>query len=185
MACERPNTNEEDRPRTSFPLQVSLYQEKGSRVDFIEVNYKDYSGLLVPNWEKTEPCNAHVFAVDFGTSNTHVAGRKKEGSEFTANELLCNTRFVFSHERDLNMPEVNTLVMQQLFPIGESEEQAAIKLPTRTVLAYDKSKDDKSWERDEVIPLVTGSIPFAYQNRRVAGLSTSCLQFEVGYAQSD
>ncbi len=167
MACERPNTNEEDRPRTSFPLQVSLYQEKGSRVDFIEVNYKDYSGLLVPNWEKTEPCNAHVFAVDFGTSNTHVAGRKKEGSEFTANELLCNTRFVFSHERDLNMPEVNTLVMQQLFPIGESEEQAAIKLPTRTVLAYDKSKDDKSWERDEVIPLVTGSIPFAYQTEEL------------------
>lgn len=167
MACERPNTNEEDRPRTSFPLQVSLYQAKGSRVDFIEVNYKDYSGLLVPNWEKPESYKEHVFAVDFGTSNTHVAGREKDGSEFTANELLCNTRFVFSHERDLNMPEVNTLVMQQLFPIGESEEQAAIKLPTRTVLAYGKSKDDKSWVKDEVIPLVSGSIPFAYQTEEL------------------
>ena len=167
MACERPNTNEEDRPRTSFPLQVSLYQAKGSRVDFIEVNYKDFSGLLVPNWEKPESYKEHVFAVDFGTSNTHVAGREKDGSEFTANELLCNTRFVFSHERDLNMPGVNTLVMQQLFPIGESEEQTAIKLPTRTVLAYGKSKDDKSWERDEVIPLVTGSIPFAYQTEEL------------------
>lgn len=55
------------------------YRLKGTTFDFIEVGIEGYTGLIIPEWGQRYRVSANTgvnnftFAVDFGTSNTHVA----------------------------------------------------------------------------------------------------------------
>lgn len=60
----------------------SAYYRTGITFDFIEVRYRVNSGIevkgaVLPNWPKKtlHPDSKSVFAIDFGTTNTHIAYR--------------------------------------------------------------------------------------------------------------
>lgn len=62
--------------RTDRSSLKSRYYHVNSEFDLIEVNRNEYTGLVIPLWKIIDPQKnngQYKFAIDFGTSNTHIA----------------------------------------------------------------------------------------------------------------
>lgn len=144
---------------------TSKYYYIGSNYDIIEVNKNNISGLIVldskTNIEKGN--QSFTFAVDFGTTNTHIEYIDKPNGNPKAFEISEKDRQLITladHEwGSLEYPQLSELLIRELMPItiGNSTN---FSFPTRTVTTEIKSINHSQ----ATTALGDISIPFYYQS---------------------
>ena len=59
----------------SLNRQLKNYSLEGSIFNYIKITYEGKSGIIIPNMEGREGFSSFTFAIDFGTTNTHIEYR--------------------------------------------------------------------------------------------------------------
>ncbi|MEO1436571.1 MAG: hypothetical protein AAFV80_13615, partial [Bacteroidota bacterium] len=141
--------------------------------DFIEVNNSLASGLILPDWEQkvyTGGSNKFSFAVDFGTTNSHI--EYHEGSqgrslpkpfEVSADDIQFRTTFPTNYYFDI-ASEIPEIILQEFLPeiIGKGSE---FKFPTRTTV----SEHHKLNHFQAVYALADVNVPYYFEKYKERG----------------
>jgi len=123
--------------------------------DYIELAGNGISGIAIPMWRGNAGGSTFHFAVDFGTTNTHIEYRIDNGNakplDITSQQLaLLNSDA--ERSLDYRIPLFNTVIPKAM---GTGTE---VQFPMRTVLYYEKGTN---WHT-AISPYVTGNMPFYY-----------------------
>ncbi|MCB7481625.1 hypothetical protein [Christiangramia sediminis] len=129
---------------------------------YLQVSHSYAKGILVPNFEKVIPgVNKFTFAIDFGTTNTHVEYKVNDGQSLPF-EISYNERW---HSGQLiNSTKFDEAYLKRakddLIPdeIGENSS-TGFNLPQRTSIAYHRSTNFLK----EIISMGNVTIPFKYE----------------------
>ena len=135
-----------------FDFKAETYTIQNSNFDFIRVsNRPGVSNVIIPNFLVHQNLEDYEFAVDLGTSNTHIEF-KKAGSNssnsfnYKDSEHLFSTFFVQSYReiegklQPIDLIDETDLIVRDFIPslVGENSDYS---FPTRTALSYAKSTD--------------------------------------------
>ena len=129
--------------------------------DHIQVeigNNNKVNGYIIPKFKKEEGNAQYTFAVDFGTTNTHIeysTNTKPSPEAFHIKANECQLHKFHKHYTD---PDIRMGFVQEFIPdtIGDHD---MFSFPMRTVFAQHKNiKYDQS-----PMPLADGHIPFLYE----------------------
>lgn len=135
-----------------FDLKAETYTIQNSNFDFIRVSSKNgVSNVVIPNFLTHQNLEDFEFAIDLGTSNTHIEF-KKAGSNssnsfnYKDSEHLFSTFFVQSYReiegklQPIDLIDETDLIVRDFIPslVGENSDYS---FPTRTALSYAKSTD--------------------------------------------
>lgn len=152
--------------------------------DYIQLNNntKRAKGILIPKWEyideQNQENNAHYFAIDFGTTNTHIEYVKTGvinpksfdiGSSDAQLATLLDKSFV-DYCIEQNLDTVTTLIdlhdttLREFLPKYISANNSPYSFPQRTVIAY---SDKGGIENMRV--LNHSNIPFVYHKKDLQG----------------
>jgi len=149
------------------------YTVKKSNFDFIRVSGEGgINNLIVPIFPIHQNLDDYEFAVDLGTSNTHIEFKKADENNSVAfnysdSEAMIGTFFIPTiseiqgklQPRDLN--DENDLIVRDFMPLmlgGESNYM----FPTRTALSYAKTID---WtQKQRVFGLLNFDITYNKRN---------------------
>lgn len=141
------------------------YFLEGSNFELIQVKKYDSTGLLVPLFSPQRDGDVFEFAIDLGTSNTHIeyCADSDEAVPFQveSNEQLICPMFIPTQsesrqKRDLMEEEIELMVKDYL--PEEISHKTDFVFPTRTVLSYAK---DVNW-RSIIDPFTLINIPLTY-----------------------
>lgn len=131
-----------------FGFKALTYTLKGANFDFIQVSSKNVCGLLVPRFDEHRGLDSYSFAVDLGTTNTHIefkVGRDPVAKpfEYDAKESLLGTFFeaTYKGENQKDLLEENDLIMKDFLPFKVRKGESDFSFPTRTVLSSAKTTD--------------------------------------------
>lgn len=123
-----------DRNPDDKEASLVAYSVRKSNFDFVKLEYGGTSAVIMPDFPKqVQAGRKFKFAIDFGTTNTHVAfnvdGSPSQGKPFTVadgevSRLLCKNL----------VQTLQNLLRQEFIPevIGEN-----FKYPMRTILIWD------------------------------------------------
>lgn len=123
------------------------------------------SGIIIPNWQPYSQGNEiFSFAVDFGTTNTHIEYKVGNGSpkpfDITADDVQIASLFHPTKEKlgDFGAIAIRELIEHEFVPqhIGNGSD---FKFPHRTVIAENHSLNIET----ETFTLVDFNIPFIYE----------------------
>jgi hypothetical protein len=129
-------------------------------------NYSSHEGVVLPLWRQYKPGNesAFTFAVDFGTTNTHVEVMKGRGASEAlhfaapAEALVATLHYnprVKTADASLNVrPIFPATLKQEFLPIELGKDYG---FPQRTVIS------EKSGLSGALYPLRNVNIPFIYE----------------------
>ena len=151
-------------------LKANSYTIEKELIDYIQVtNRQGYSGIIVPIF-KPQVSNDNIsFAVDLGTSNTHIEYIRNgsgEPHEFDVSEdkcLICKL-FLPSYQKGTttyaDLDEEQALIDKDFLPssVGNGSD---FSFPTRTVLSYASHID---WQL-ATKPFGLVNIPLTYNKR--------------------
>ena len=137
--------------------QMKNYSLEGSGFDYIEIKYKGVSSIVIPNFEDRSGNDTFTFAVDFGTTNTHIEYK-----------LGTNTEQVFDISQNPNDDKqvhwlhggetaIRDVFDEEFIPAYTDEE---FKLPMRTALSYGQKVN---WHN--VYPFEKASVDELYEKR--------------------
>ncbi len=138
--------------RGLFDFKAETYTIQNSNFDFIRVSNKNgVSNLIIPNFHTHQNLEDFEFAVDLGTSNTHVEVKKTENNSsesfnYKDSEAIFGTFFVQSYREiqgkliPLDLIDENDLMVRDFIPTVVGDE-SDFSFPTRTALSYAKSTD--------------------------------------------
>ena len=105
----------------------------GTNFDFIRIKYKDTSAIVIPNFKTNSGNNTFTFAIDFGTTNTHI--EYKEGNNaiqvFDISQNPNNDKQVHCLHGQEEI--INNVFDEEFIPEYTDGE---FKLPMRTALSY-------------------------------------------------
>lgn len=160
------------------------YLVKGQNFDFIQVRNNLYQGLLIPDFKIQRNVETFEFAIDLGTSNTHIEYRK--GNEvpsvfsFSKTDRQLCAMFVphkneFGYLEDL---QAETGLIEKDF-ISDEVGQGDYKFPTRTVLSCSKTID---WSKT-IAPFTLVNLPFTYDKR--SDLEYNNLKYNIKWGNGD
>lgn len=133
---------------------VGIYRIKGN-FDRVEISAKNVKGYVVPIFRKSQGNKVFRFAVDFGTTNTHIAYTIDNGVSqpfgFTQSQIerLCKS---YDPHKD-----ITTAFAHNFFP-----PSSEFRFPLRSVLAEDHI-DYK--DLNNTYPFFDGNIPFYYEKQ--------------------
>ena len=143
------------------------YLLEGTNFDFVQVrNNHGYAGILLPIFKQQKNIERFEFAIDLGTSNTHIEFRKgnekPEVFNFTTKDRqLCEMFIPAKNEYGSieDLIEETELIEKDFIPneIGQSD----YRFPTRTVLSCAKTID---WT-NVIDPFTLVNLPFTYDKR--------------------
>lgn len=170
------------RNTNDFSLKkATVYTVDKSNFDYIQLTDRQGSngvnGIIIPKFERQQTNDEFRFAIDLGTSNTHIEFVKNSDAvphEFSfdkENSLLCKM-FVPHFYTDLNMQDdlvvEDELIGKDFLPssVGDSSD---FNFPTRTVLSYSKSNID--WQKT-VLPFGLVNIPLTFNKRKDLAYNT-------------
>lgn len=153
--------------------------------DYIQVrNHHGYQGLLIPTFKQQQNVEVFEFAIDLGTSNTHMEYRKgnEKPQEFSFNASdrhLCEM-FIPSRDETGTLEELieETDLIEKDFIPGEVGNGDYL-FPTRTVLSCAKTVD---WS-ESVDPFTLVNLPFTYDKR--ADLIYNNLKYNIKWGKGD
>ncbi|CAN1578696.1 hypothetical protein MCERE19_04388 [Spirosomataceae bacterium] len=123
------------------------------------------SGIIIPNWQTYSQGNEiFSFAVDFGTTNTHIEYKVGNGSpkpfDITADDVQIASLFHPTKEKlgDFGAIAIRELIEHEFVPqhIGNGSD---FKFPHRTVIAENHSLNIET----ETFTLADFNIPFIYE----------------------
>lgn len=150
-----PSNGEQVRNGNVRQLYKTRVYTMTSRFECIQLNFKDGNGMLIPTLPEVNAGRSVSFAVDLGTSNTHVEyvvdGNTKKCSplEYSASDRMMAMAF---------LPKPNNLVLDGVeleaddlrmvksclerdFMPDAITSKGTFHFPTRTVLSYSKGMD--------------------------------------------
>lgn len=126
--------------------------------DYVQLASGNYSGVILPIFKKENGTEQFTFAIDFGTTNTHV--------EYSVNGEP-SIPFNIS-ENDVQMQHLGNydLIREYIYdadflPKFIGLEKSEFKFPIRTVLSAAKNTN---WQQ-RVIPIGHANIPMTYERR--------------------
>ena len=138
--------------RGLFDFKAETYTIQKSNFDFIRVSNKNgVSNVIIPNFLTHQNLEDFEFAVDLGTSNTHIEFKKADSNSsepfnYKESESIFSTFFVQSYREiqekliPLDLIDENDLMVRDFIPtvVGDDSD---FSFPTRTALSYAKSTD--------------------------------------------
>ena len=142
------------------------YLVKGQNFDYIQVCCNTYRGIIVPIFKQQRDVETYEFAVDLGTSNTHIEyckrGEAPKVFAFTQKDReLCE---MFLPQKDEFGSRVDLLAETELIEkdfIPDEIGNGDFKFPTRTVLSCAKTVN---WSKT-IDPFTLVNLPFTYDKR--------------------
>jgi len=138
--------------------QLKNYSLVGSNFDYIKINYNGNSGIIIPNLESREGSSKFTFAVDFGTTNTHIEYKVDKGIDiksFDISKKQIDERQV--HYLHGGEDLLKNYFDEEYIPSYTDEE---FKFPMRTALSYG---EDTNWSN--VYPFEKASLNELYEKR--------------------
>lgn len=141
----------------AFNFQMKNYSLEGSNFDYIEIKYDATVGIIVPNLKLMSGEEEFTFAVDFGTTNTHIEYKKGKDKEkvFDISQNPTDDRQVhWLHGGEEIMKDVFD---EEFLPAYTDEE---FKLPMRTALSFG---ENVVWH--DVYPFEKASLDELYEKR--------------------
>lgn len=147
-AGNRVNTAAPIMPMTSFD----------NNFDIIELSTGQVRGIAVPLWSGIAGGSIYEFAVDFGTSNTHIEYKIAGTHVSKPLDIESSARQLGTFNEDaLYDPAYAIALKNNCIPmtIGGANE---IHFPMRTLLSYKKATN---WSTPTA-PYITGNMPFYY-----------------------
>lgn len=165
MECRNQNNVE--------PYKAETYQLEHRNFDYIRVTGNGCNGLIIPNFRMQTSIEDFEFAVDLGTSNTHIEYKKSEGNQskvFDINDndaQICHV-FLPSTIAGTNIQDdllrENELIERDFLPdhIGEESD---FKFPTCTALSYAAGMD----KTKTIAPFNLVNVPMTYEKREKMG----------------
>lgn len=141
-----------NKERGLFDFKAETYTIQNKNFDFIRVSNKNgVSNVIIPIFLIHQNLEDYEFAVDLGTSNTHIEFKKADSNNsdslnYKDSESIFSTFFVQSYREiqgkliPLDLIDENDLLVRDYLPVtvgGDSD----FAFPTRTALSYAKSTD--------------------------------------------
>lgn len=111
--------------------------------DYIELQSMGTSGIIIPKFEKVSSngSNDFAFAIDFGTTNTHIEylikdSKKPKAFDITKSDMQFATLFSPDNikEASSNVQFMYQFIIHEFLPILISKEQSEFYFPIRTTL---------------------------------------------------
>lgn len=126
----------------------------------LEMNQR-YRGVVLPRWQEVvSGNNQFAFAIDFGTTNTHVEYRMNNSP----------SKVFDIREQDMQMHKLNDASLPARIPICHDYipdvlgAEAEFGFPIRTVLSEGENTD---WATP-VFPMANSNVPFVYEKESIA-----------------
>lgn len=143
----------------------TLEKDNFDYIVFTDAN--EHRGILIPMFDKQRSTEQFKFAVDLGTSNTHVEVLKNGEQEphaltYGEKDSPLTKMFVIDSSSIIktDLLEQDDLEEYDFLPFVLGED-SMFKFPTRTVLSHAKGVD---WN-NVILPYELVNIPFAYNKR--------------------
>lgn len=165
-------------------IKAENYLVKGQNFDYIQVHSNTYHGIIVPIFKLQRNVETYEFAVDLGTSNTHIEYRKSGEApkvfSFTHKDReLCEMFIPLKNEYGyLEDLQAETELVEKDFIPGEIGN-GDFKFPTRTVLSCAKTVD---WSK-VIDPFTLINLPFTYDKR--SDLSYNNLKYNIKWGKGE
>lgn len=145
-----------NRVNTAAPIMpMSSFVEN---FDLIELSMGQLRGVAVPLWSGVAGGSIYEFAVDFGTSNTHIEYKVAGSNVSNPLDIPAASRQLSTFNEDaLFDPTYAIALMNNCIPstFGGKNE---VHFPMRTLLSYKKATN---WATPSA-PYITGNMPFYY-----------------------
>ncbi len=150
---------------------TSQYYVLDNEFDFLQISSSGMSGVVIPKWPNYHPgYKQFSFAVDFGTTNTHVEYKEDSGQpkpfDIGSHDIQIATLF-HPDKTSNDFAGSSAISIRELIPdefvphsIGNNSE---FKFPQRTVISESSSLDINT----ETWALADFNIPFVYERKRV------------------
>lgn len=142
----------------SHNYQLKNYALEGSNFDYIRLEYNGVNGLIIPKLEQKTGEEQFTFAVDFGTTNTHIEykiGHLNEIKSFDISKGQIDEKQV--HWLHGGEDYIREVFDEEYIPAYTDEE---FKLPMRTALSYGEKTN---WQN--VYPFEKASLDELYEKR--------------------
>lgn len=138
---------------SNYPVQPMYAVEE--TFDFVSLSINNFRGIAIPEWRGNAGSSVFEFAVDFGTTNTHIEYRVDNGPSKTLDITGDNVQIANLNNDAVNDVFILTSVRNNQVPSVLGDE---IKFPMRTLLSYKKATD---WNQP-FWPYITGNMPYYY-----------------------
>lgn len=142
----------------SLNFQLKNYSLEGADFDYIKVYVNDVAGIVIPKLDLKTGNVEFTFAVDFGTTNTHIEYKTNHGREIKPFDIskghIDEKQVHWLHGGDDYMREVFD---EEFIPAYTDDE---FKLPMRTALSYG---ENINWQN--VYPFEQASVNELYEKR--------------------
>lgn len=149
----------------------SQYYVLEQEFDFIQIRNTIATGIIIPKWQPFQQGNeVFSFAVDFGTTNTHIEYKIGNGSpkpfDITPNDVQIATLFHPTKTTEnfggTDAIDIRELIEHEFVPqhLGNGSE-SKYKFPHRTVIAESHSLNVQR----ETFSLADFNIPFIYERK--------------------
>lgn len=155
--CLKRNKTEDgdDISPEELPTQTFVFKQVFSYIVF---SVQGIDNIIIPEFQGKAGAKSFEFAIDFGTSNTHIECRMDGGmiEPFTINESECLIQPMNEYGksfRDVIMADFLPSVIGKYF-----------KFPTRTVLS---EKIGIDWAGSTVTPMGETNLPFVFETMRL------------------
>jgi hypothetical protein len=147
--------------------KAGVYSVQGKNFEYIQITRNICSGIIIPKFKQQSIINSYNFAVDLGTSNTHIEFTKNGNNisqpfQYGKSDVLVSSIFNPSFlsgggQDDLILED--SLIERDFLP-KEVSNMSDFSFPTRTVLSYGKNTN---W--DKCAPFESFNIPLTYDKR--------------------
>jgi hypothetical protein len=142
---------------------TSKYYILKDEFDYIEVQNAHTKSIIIPNFKNhNRGSDEFVFAIDFGTTYTHIEYRKNNGAPVPFEIRLSETQVATYHNSEIvdvfgDAPEILSWITMEFLPenIYTGHDY---QFPQRTVVGYDQSLDFDQ----ETYSLADFNVPFIY-----------------------
>lgn len=136
---------------------VNLIEQK--RIDRFSISKGNYTGVVVPIMRSVAGTEQFSFAIDFGTTNTHIEYKNSDSRDSKAFDI---TNDDIQIEYLTEISDVQKFIFDfDLVPELVGVDGALPTFPLRTALSY---AADTNWGTP-VLPMAHANFPFAYEKR--------------------
>lgn len=151
----------------NFVLSSKTYQVK-QNFEVIQLKMNGYEGAIVPVMSNSVGNNVYHFAVDFGTTNTHIEymcnGQPHTITEYNVSKqegilglLFKQTERTLGDIKIYDLEEPNSIVMRDFLPENINSDNS-FHFPSRTVLSYGRNTDFNK----TVVPFSHTNLPMTF-----------------------
>lgn len=128
------------RPEERGSFIKSIYY-KSKDFDCLRIKNEDIAGFIIPNLKECSLNQSVSFAIDFGTTNTHIeykyGSNIEKALEITAIDPMWQSLLDINEQNKPEQIRTNDEFNREIIPY-EIKDNSSIKFPFRTALAYNQ-----------------------------------------------